>query len=70
MRKLEGHLRLVQALTAAYNTALVLRSREFNPEAKDFGDAIQALPPEIFHKMRQDFRKQMEKINSTTSSPG
>lgn len=69
-KELREHVRLVRALTSCYNAALVLRAKQYNPDAEDFGDAIKYLPPEIFHEIRESFRLQMEKINSREGETG
>ena len=46
----------------AYKTAVLMKGREYDPNVKDFGEAVQAMPAEVFETMRRAYADQVDEL--------
>lgn len=53
---------VLEQLTRAYETAVVVEARKRGGKPRHFGEAAAMLPPDVFDKMRDAFRKQTDEL--------
>lgn len=53
---------VLAALTRAYETAVVAEAVKRGGTPRHFGEAAAMLPPEVFNRLRDAFRKQTDEL--------
>ena len=55
-------LELADQLLRAYTSPIVLKGREYDPTVQDFGEAVQAMPAQVFEQMLRAYAVQVGKL--------
>ena len=53
---------LRERLQLAYESAVVMAARDLGGKPRHFGEAVDILPAEVFDRMRDAYRKQVEAL--------